>query len=182
VYAAAGIGAALVVAHGTNWRHTLRVLAEFAAALVALMSPYVLFVVWSEGLGEHLHGAIEFAKGEAHQRFIAPPAFPFWANVYSPSWSRMDSAVFLFYAAHALAILCLVLLGRSKGRPNWARARCGGRFRDAADVPARRAAASDRFAHPGCRCAVGDQWRVGACRVMAACDRHGRQRHVNVAG
>jgi len=29
----------------------------------------------------------------------------------------MDSAVFLFYAAHALAILCLVLLGRSKDRP-----------------------------------------------------------------
>jgi len=117
VYAAAGIGAALVVAHGTNWRQTLRVVAEYAMALVALMSPYVVFVVWSEGLGEHLHEAIEFTKGEAHQRFIAPPAFPFWANIYSPSWSRMDSAVFLFYAAHVLAILCLVLLGRSKERP-----------------------------------------------------------------
>ena len=117
VYAAAGIAAALVVAHGANWRQTPRVLTEYGVALVVLMSPYVLFVVWSEGLGEHLHEAVEFAKGEAHQRFIAPPAFPFWANVYSPSWSQMDSAVFLFYAAHALAILCLVLLGRSKERP-----------------------------------------------------------------
>jgi hypothetical protein len=81
------------------------------------MSPYVLFVQWSEGVGEHLHEAIEFAKGEAHQRFLAPPAFPFWSNGNSTSWSQMDSAVFLFYAAHALAMLCLVLLGRSKERP-----------------------------------------------------------------
>jgi len=117
VYAAAGIGAALLVAHGTNWRQTLRVMAEYAVALVALMSPYVVFVVWSEGLGEHLHEAIEFAKGEAHQRFISPPAFPFWSNVDATSWSGMDSAVFLFYAAHVLAILCFVLLARSKARP-----------------------------------------------------------------
>jgi hypothetical protein len=116
VYAAAGIGAALLVAHGTNWRQTLRVMAGYGVALVAFMSPYVIFVVWSEGVGEHLHEAIEFAKGEAHQRFIAPPAFPFWSDVAATSWSRMDSAVFVFYAAHALAILCLVLLGRSNVR------------------------------------------------------------------
>ena len=116
VYAAAGIGAALLVAHGANWRQTVRVLTEYGVALVACMSPYVLFVQWSEGVGEHLHEAIEFAKGEAHQRFITPPAFPYWANADSTSWSQLDSAVFLFYAAYALAILCLVLLGRSKER------------------------------------------------------------------
>ena len=116
VYACAGIGAALLVAHGTNWRRDVRVLTEYAVALVALMSPYVLFVQWTEGIGEHLHEAIEFAKGEAHQRFMSPPAFPFWSKADSTSWSQMDSAVFLFYAAHALAILCLVLLGRSKER------------------------------------------------------------------
>jgi hypothetical protein len=117
VYAAVGIGAALLVAHGPNWRQTLRLLAEYAVALVALMSPYVLFVLWSEGLGEHLHEAIEFAKGEAHQRFVTPPSFPFWSNGDATSWSAMDSAVFLFYAAHALAILCFVLLWRSKTHP-----------------------------------------------------------------
>ena len=114
IYAAAGVGAALLVAQRTNWRQALRVLTEYAVALVALMSPYVLFVQWSEGVGEHLHEAIEFAKGEAHQRFITPPAFPYWSNGDSTSWSQMDSAVFLFYAANALAMLCLVLLGRSK--------------------------------------------------------------------
>ena len=114
VYAAAGIGSALVVASGTDWRRTLRVVAEYSVALLLLMLPYVLFVQWSEGIGEHLHEAVEFAKGEAHQRFMLPPAFPFWSESGSTSWSRMDAAVFLFYAAHALAILCLVLLGRSR--------------------------------------------------------------------
>jgi hypothetical protein len=115
VYAAAGIVSALVVASGTDRRRTPRVIAEYSVALVALMLPYVLFVQWSEGIGEHLHEAVEFAKGEAHQRFILPPAFPFWSESSSTSWSRMDAATFLFYAAHALAILCLVLLlGRSK--------------------------------------------------------------------
>jgi len=117
VYAAAGIGTALVVAHGPNRRQTVRALTEYAVALVALMSPYVLFVLWSEGVGEHLHEAIEFAKGEAHQRFVTPPAFPFWSDAGATSWGQMDSAVFLFYAAHALAILCLVLLWRSNKRP-----------------------------------------------------------------
>jgi hypothetical protein len=118
VYAAAGIGTALLVAHATHWREAGRVLAEYAVALVALMSPYVLFVLWSEGVGEHLHEAIEFAKGEAHQRFVTPPAFPVWANGDLMSWSRMDAAVFLFYAAHALAIICFVFLARSKKHPS----------------------------------------------------------------
>jgi hypothetical protein len=118
VYAAAGVGAALLVAHANDWRRAVRVLVEYSVALVALMLPYVVFVQWSEGLGEHLHEAIEFTKGEAHQRFMLPPGFPFWSVDGSGSWSRMDAAVFLFYAAHALAILCLVLLGRSKEHPS----------------------------------------------------------------
>ena len=115
LYAAAGIGCALVVAHRADWRRALRALGEYAIALVVMMSPYVLFVQWSEGLVEHLHEAVEFAKGEAHQRFITPPAFPFWSNASGLlSWSRLDAAVFLFYGAHLLAILCLLLLVRSK--------------------------------------------------------------------
>jgi len=116
-YAAAGVGAALLIAHGMAWRQTVRVLGEYAVALVALMLPYVLYVQWTEGVGEHLHEAVEFAKGEAHQRFVTPPTFPFWSNGDSASWSQMDSAVFLFYAAHVLAILCVVLLAQTKDRP-----------------------------------------------------------------
>src|SRR5262245_62936155 len=110
------MGAALVSAHGANVRQALRVLGEYAVARGALMLPYVRFVRWREGIGEHLHEAIAFAKGEAHQRFVTPPAFPFWTNGDLMSWSRMDAAVFLFYAAHALAIVCFVFLARSTHR------------------------------------------------------------------
>src|SRR5678815_5571583 len=36
VYASAGIGAALLVEHGTNWRRTMNVLMQYAVALVAV--------------------------------------------------------------------------------------------------------------------------------------------------
>src|SRR5438552_2363831 len=115
VYAAAGIGTALIVFNVSDWKRTARILVEYAAAVILIMSPYVIFVQWSEGITEHLHEALEFAKGEAHQRFLSPPAFPFWSAAGGlASWSRMDCAVFLFYAAHLLAIGALVLLVRSK--------------------------------------------------------------------
>lgn len=114
VYAAAGIGTALAVAHRTDWHRASRALIEYAVGLVVILLPYVVFVQWSEGVTEHLHEAIEFAKGEVHQRFITPPAFPFWATAGGvTSWSRLDAAVSLFYAAHLLAVLCLLLLMRS---------------------------------------------------------------------
>src|SRR5262249_12820441 len=69
LYAAAGMGSALAVAHRADRHRLARVLVEYALALVAVMSPYLLFLQWSEGVGEHLHEALEFAKGEAHQRF-----------------------------------------------------------------------------------------------------------------
>jgi hypothetical protein len=115
VYAAVGMGTGLVTAHGSDWRRVRRVLLDYAIALVVIMSPYLLFVQWTEGVMEHLHEAVEFAKGEAHQRFITPPGFPFWTSANGfMSWSRLDAAVFLFYAAHVLAVLCLLLVVRAK--------------------------------------------------------------------
>src|SRR5712691_1743361 len=115
LYAAAGIASALVVAHAADWKRMARALSEYAAAVVAAMLPYVIFIQWTEGIGEHLHEALEFAKGEAHQRFLAPPAFPFWSAAGGlASWSRMDCAVFLFYAANLLAVVTLVLLVRTR--------------------------------------------------------------------
>jgi hypothetical protein len=113
VYAAAGVGAALVAVHIGNRSRTGRALVEYAALVVLVMLPYVVFVQWAEGLGEHFHAAVEFAKGEAHQRFLAPPWFPFWTSTAGiSSWNKADAAVFLFYAAYLLAIVCLVLLIR----------------------------------------------------------------------
>jgi len=111
VYAAAGIGTALVWTNWGAWKATARALAEYAAAVIVVMIPYVLFVQWSEGFTEHVHGALEFAKGEAHQRFLEPPAFEFFGNPRGlAAWSKVDSAVLLFYAAHLVAIAALVLI------------------------------------------------------------------------
>jgi hypothetical protein len=111
VYAAAGVGAGLVVVHLHEHGRLMRALLEYAVALIVLMLPYVAFVQWSEGLFEHLHAAVEFAKNEAHQRFLAPPGFPFWSNPAGlASWDNSDAAIFLFYAAYLLAVVCLVLL------------------------------------------------------------------------
>jgi hypothetical protein len=111
VYAAAGTGVALVWTHRGTWKPALRTLTEFAAAVVIVMVPYIAFVQWAEGLPQHFHEAIEFAKGEAHQRFLSPPPFAFMSDPHGLSaWTKVDSAVLLFYAAHVLAIAALVLL------------------------------------------------------------------------
>jgi hypothetical protein len=111
VYAAAGTGVALAWTHREAWKQALRALVEFAAAVVIVMVPYIAFVQWAEGLPQHFHEAIEFAKGEAHQRFLSPPSFAFMSDPRGLSaWTKVDSAVLLFYAAHVLAIAALVLL------------------------------------------------------------------------
>jgi hypothetical protein len=111
IYAAVGTGVALAWTHWPEWKSAMRVLVEFAVAVVVVMIPYVAFVQWAEGLPQHFHEALEFAKGEAHQRFLSPPPFAFASDPRGlAAWSKIDSAVFLFYAAHLLAIAALVLL------------------------------------------------------------------------
>jgi hypothetical protein len=117
VYAAAGCGAALVWTHWDNRAECARAAGWYAAAVIVATMPYVVFVQWSEGLTEHVHEAVEFARGEAHQRFLAPPLFPFLSEAQGfRAWSADDSAVLLFYVAHLAAVAALVLLVTSKTR------------------------------------------------------------------
>jgi len=117
VYAAAGCGAALVWRHRDNRVECARAIGLYAAAVIVVMLPYVVFVQWSEGLTEHFHEAVEFARGEAHQRFLAPPPFPFLGTGQGfAAWSEDDSAVLLFYVAHLAAMAALLLLVTSKAR------------------------------------------------------------------
>ena len=93
-------------------------MAVYATAVIVAMIPYLLFVQWAEGSIEHVHEAVEFARGEAHQRFPTPPALPFFSNSGTPAaWSAEDSAVLLFYVAHLVAIAALVLLVTSRNAP-----------------------------------------------------------------
>jgi hypothetical protein len=117
VYAAAGCGAALIWMHWENRAELARAVGWYAAAVIVVMIPYVVFVQWTEGLTEHFHEAVEFARGEAHQRFLAPPPFPFLDNPAGfGAWSADDSAVLLFYVAHLAAVVALVLLVKSTSR------------------------------------------------------------------
>jgi hypothetical protein len=120
LYAAAGAGVALAGTHWGAWKQAARALADYAAAVIVTMIPYVIFVQWSEGLTEHFHEALEFGKGEAHQRFLTPPPFAFVGDPRGVSaWSKVDSAVLLFYAAHLLAIAAFALLvTRTRGQKN----------------------------------------------------------------
>ena len=115
VYAAAGFGAGMVAVHSNDLARMVRALAEYAVALIVLMLPYTIYVQWSEGLLEHLHAAVEFAKGEAHQRFLTPPSFPFWSDPRGfAAWNRIDAATFLFYALHLAAVIAMILLARPR--------------------------------------------------------------------
>ena len=118
VYAAVGFGTALLHVHWRRGRDLTRAAVSYAIAVVAIMVPYVAYVQWAEGVGEHFHEAVEFARGEAHQRFLSPPAFPFLSGTGTRiAWSTEDSAVLLFYAAHIVAITALVLLVTSRDAP-----------------------------------------------------------------
>lgn len=71
------------------------------------VSPYLIYVWWSEGLFEHLRRGIEFAKGESHQLGYDWPVFPA-IHEGRPSWSREDSTAFLYYFAWILPIAGLL--------------------------------------------------------------------------
>jgi len=115
VYAAAGFSTALLWIHWQRWGDFARAFASYATAVIVAVIPYVGFVQWTEGSSEHFHEAVEFARGEAHQRFLAPPAFPFLGvSGTSTAWSAEDSAVLLFYSAHLVAVAALVLLVTSQ--------------------------------------------------------------------
>lgn len=118
VYAAAGFGTALLWIHWQRWGDFARASASYVTAVIVAVIPYVGFVQWAEGSSEHFHEAVEFARGEAHQRFLTPPAFPFFSNSgTSAAWSAEDSAVLLFYSAHLVAVAALVLLVTSRKAP-----------------------------------------------------------------
>lgn len=118
VYTAAGFGTALFWIHWQRWGELTRAVASYATAVIVASIPYVVFVQWAEGSIEHFHEAVEFARGEAHQRFLSPPAFPFFSNSGTPTaWSAEDSAVLLFYSAHLAAVAALVLLVTARNTP-----------------------------------------------------------------
>jgi hypothetical protein len=111
VIAAVAIAAGLLVmddSWGARTQHVVR----FVTFGLLLVSPYVLFVAWNEGLAEHVRVGIEFSKAEAHQFLLfrnLPPLSP--AALASTTLAKDDAGGLLFWLTHAaLAALAIVLI------------------------------------------------------------------------
>jgi hypothetical protein len=89
-----------------RWRPLFEAAGTYAAATLLTLLPYLTYVQWSEGIREHVRRGIEFARADEHQRSFELPHF----EALAAGWSRTNAVAFLFYAAHALALLLLALL------------------------------------------------------------------------
>lgn len=111
LYAAGGTLAVLLVTH---WREPRQLGVALGSSVLIgclLVSPYVAFVEWRQGIGNHLHDMAEYLKYETHQLRYPWPNFPALQSHGVATWGQEDSAAFLFYAAYGLAVvswgLCL---------------------------------------------------------------------------
>lgn len=107
LYAAGGMIAGIVAFHAEDARRLASASLQYVAGAVAALLPYLLYVQWAEGVGEHLRRGVEFARNEAHQRFFTLPPVPSLSAGMQFSWNRDESAAFLFYLFHALAVAAI---------------------------------------------------------------------------
>jgi hypothetical protein len=121
LYAGLPLVIALVVAHRPDWKRGVRAAAECGGATALALGPYAVFTAWSEGLLEHVRTAIEFTKGEVHQRLDTWPELPAWGSAWTGVWSGGDSATLLYYLAYLLvpisALLTIVRWGDARREP-----------------------------------------------------------------
>jgi hypothetical protein len=111
LYAAAGSFAGLVAMALPDLRRAAVAVGWYVAGAVASGLPYLLYVQWSEGVGEHLRRGVEFSHGESREGLLVPPDFPFLHGTWALStWTSTDSAALLFYAANLLLVAALGLL------------------------------------------------------------------------
>ena len=82
-----------------RWHQVLHV----GLMTIALLMPYLLYVVTTEGLLLHVHQGREFFAGEIGQFVFAWPAV---------AWSRAGAAAVLFYLSYALPGITLLILWR----------------------------------------------------------------------
>jgi hypothetical protein len=85
----------LVLTHYGDRPGLRRSILVFASTILLALLPYGIYVVSTEGLLEHLHAGVEFAKTDGHQFLRGLPAL--LGTPGARSWSSVDSAVFLAY-------------------------------------------------------------------------------------
>jgi len=109
LYASVVALATIAITHRDSPYHALRGLLWVGAATALVLSPYLIYVWWSEGLIEHVRRGIEFSKGESNQLQYAWPTFPSLVPGIA-TWSHEDATAFLYYLAWLLPLASLVAM------------------------------------------------------------------------
>jgi hypothetical protein len=112
VYAAPAVAAGLVTVHWGEWRTAARALGGCAAAAALVLAPYLAFVLWAEGLGEHVRVGLEFSRSDMANAVFQWPPMPALTGSGLAAWGRVDAAALLFYVFHALVPLAALVLWR----------------------------------------------------------------------
>jgi hypothetical protein len=105
-----GVMTALAVACGVAvarvpWEVRRADLGRYIGFGLALVSPYLVYVQWTDGIVDNVRAALEFGKSDTHQLFIVslPPRPSGGALV----WNAPTAAWFLFWLTHALVATLL---------------------------------------------------------------------------
>ncbi len=106
LYACVVAVATIAITHRDTPYYALRALLLIGGATALLLSPYLGYVWWSEGLFEHVRRGLEFSRGESHQLQYPWPTFPSLIPG-GGTWSREDATAFLYYLAWLLPLASL---------------------------------------------------------------------------
>lgn len=111
VYAVAGIGVGLLAAHWRAPAVLFGATVRYAAATAIALLPYAAFLQWTGGVGQQLREAVEYTRADEHQLAFTRPEFPVLSGATAwTEWSYLDSAAFLYYAAHLAVAVGLMLI------------------------------------------------------------------------
>jgi hypothetical protein len=130
---ALAVATLLLLVNGVAWRERIRHAALYGVLVVALLSPYLVFIQINGGVGSYVRQASAWA---ARDRDRAPVVFPGLhenpdgvseaaksANVVERTVGeiRDNSVAWLFYSELALPVLALLVLALSRDafRPGW---------------------------------------------------------------
>jgi hypothetical protein len=121
---AAVFAAVVAGACASTWRQRAMEIVRLASMTVALLTPYLLFVQWSEGLPQHVHNGIQFFGGEERQFQFPWPALQLGSSRGgAPMWDGNAAAAHLFYVVYLLPVAAAALLIVRRRRisvANWA--------------------------------------------------------------
>jgi len=119
VMTAVAIVAAILVDAALPLRARMASVFRFVAMGLLLVSPYLLYLQWAEGVAEHVRVATEFGKGEQHQLLITGPSLfpgPDERVVSVGGWVFSAEAI-LFWLFSALTVALALWVAGAYRRP-----------------------------------------------------------------